>query len=51
MIFTETLFKEAYIIEPEKILDNRGFFSRSFCKNEFSCYGLKIDIAQLQYFL
>jgi dTDP-4-dehydrorhamnose 3,5-epimerase len=46
VIFTETIFKGAYIIESEKIIDDRGFFARSFCKREFSAYGLKTDIVQ-----
>jgi len=35
MIFTETKLKGSYIIELEKIEDDRGFFSRSFCEREF----------------
>lgn len=46
MIFTETIFKGSYILEYEKIIDERGFFARSFCKNEFSEHGLKTDIVQ-----
>jgi dTDP-4-dehydrorhamnose 3,5-epimerase len=46
MIFTETIFKGSYIIELEKIIDERGYFARSFCKNEFSAHGLKTDIVQ-----
>ncbi len=46
MIFTETIFKGSYILEYEKIIDERGFFARSFCKNEFSKHGLKTDIIQ-----
>ena len=46
MIFTETKIKGVYIIEPELLTDERGFFARSFCKEEFRKYGLKTDIVQ-----
>jgi dTDP-4-dehydrorhamnose 3,5-epimerase len=46
MIFTETPLKGAYIIEPEKKEDNRGFFARTFCQKEFESYGLNPFIAQ-----
>ncbi|MBX3256850.1 MAG: dTDP-4-dehydrorhamnose 3,5-epimerase [Chitinophagaceae bacterium] len=35
MIFSPTPFKGSYIIEPEQFADNRGWFARYFCKNEF----------------
>jgi len=46
MLFKETKLKGAYIIEIEPARDNRGFFARSFCRNEFKRYGLNPDIAQ-----
>jgi dTDP-4-dehydrorhamnose 3,5-epimerase len=46
LIFTETKIKGVYIIEPELLTDERGFFARSFCKEEFRKYGLKTDIVQ-----
>jgi len=46
MKFTETKFKGAYIIEVEPIKDERGFFARSFCKEEFKKLGLKHEIVQ-----
>lgn len=46
MIFKETKLKEAYIIEIEPIEDERGFFARSFCAEEFEKYGLNSSIAQ-----
>jgi len=46
MIFTETKIKGVYIIEPELLTDERGFFARSFCKEEFQKHGLDSDIAQ-----
>lgn len=46
MIFTETKLKGAFIIDIEKKGDNRGFFARAFCKNEFKENGLNTTIAQ-----
>jgi dTDP-4-dehydrorhamnose 3,5-epimerase len=46
MIFKETKLKGAYIIELEPILDERGFFARSFCQREFEKYGLNPCVAQ-----
>jgi dTDP-4-dehydrorhamnose 3,5-epimerase len=46
MIFTETPIKGAYIIEPEFLTDERGFFARSFCKEAFQGHGLDTDIIQ-----
>ena len=46
MIFTGTKIKGVYIIEPEFLTDERGFFTRSFCKEEFRNYGIDADIVQ-----
>ncbi len=46
MIFTETKFKGVYIIEIEKIEDERGFFSRLWCQREFSQRGLNANFVQ-----
>ena len=46
MIFTETEIKGAYIVEPERLTDERGFFARSFCKEEFREKGLEREIVQ-----
>jgi dTDP-4-dehydrorhamnose 3,5-epimerase len=40
MIFRETKLKGAFIINLEKIKDERGFFARLFCKKEFKKNGL-----------
>ena len=40
MIFSETRLKGAFIIEPEPIKDERGFFARTFCQDEFEQHGL-----------
>ena len=46
MIFTETKLSGAFIIDLERREDNRGFFARAFCQNEFTDHGLKPVIAQ-----
>lgn len=46
MIFTETRLKGAFIIEPQRVEDERGFFARSFCKKEFEEHGLNPCIVQ-----
>jgi dTDP-4-dehydrorhamnose 3,5-epimerase len=46
MIFTETKLKGAFILEPEKLKDDRGFFARSWCQREFESYGLNSRLVQ-----
>jgi dTDP-4-dehydrorhamnose 3,5-epimerase len=46
MIFRETQLKGAYLIEPEPAIDDRGFFARVYCQDEFSKRGLKLPAAQ-----
>ena len=46
MRFTETKLKGAYIIEPEPIQDERGFFARSWCQKEFTERGLNSNLVQ-----
>jgi dTDP-4-dehydrorhamnose 3,5-epimerase len=46
MIFIETNLRGAYLIEPEKLEDKRGFFARSFCVKEFKKHGLNPRLVQ-----
>ncbi len=46
MIFTETKLKGVYIVEINKIKDERGFFGRSWCRKEMEEHGLKGDVVQ-----
>ena len=46
MIFNETELRDAYVIEPERIDDERGFFARSWCEREFRAHGLDDRIVQ-----
>jgi dTDP-4-dehydrorhamnose 3,5-epimerase len=46
VIFTQTELKGAFVIEPEKVEDERGFFARSWCQREFRENGLNPGIVQ-----
>ncbi len=46
MIFTETGLAGAFVIDVELIEDERGFFTRSWCRNEFKAHGLNPRLAQ-----
>lgn len=47
MKFTETILKGAYIIEMDLIKDDRGFFARYFCAEEFKKNGLNPNLSQI----
>ena len=46
MIFTETNLPGAYLIEIQKLEDERGFFARSWCQCEFEAHRLNPCLAQ-----
>ncbi len=46
MKFVETPLQGAYIIELEPVEDERGFFARSWCEDEFRAHGLNAKLAQ-----
>ena len=46
MIFRETKLSGAYVIEPERISDERGFFARTWSQKEFSDEGLISDLLE-----
>jgi dTDP-4-dehydrorhamnose 3,5-epimerase len=46
MIFMETKLKGAFLIEPQRHEDERGFFARMFCEKEFEAHGLKPRMVQ-----
>jgi len=46
MIFTETKLKGAFIIDIDALEDERGFFARSWCKDEFEKHGLNPQLVQ-----
>lgn len=46
MIFIETPLKGAFVVEPERKTDERGYFSRTWCRREFLLHGLNPRLAQ-----
>jgi len=46
LIFTETKLPGAFVIDLEKHADERGFFARTFCEQEFKAQGLNPDVVQ-----
>jgi dTDP-4-dehydrorhamnose 3,5-epimerase len=46
MKFTETELKGAFIINVERLEDERGFFARTWCRQEFETHGLNPGLAQ-----
>ncbi|MBC6607461.1 dTDP-4-dehydrorhamnose 3,5-epimerase [Hymenobacter sp. BT188] len=40
MIFTETELAGAFIIDMERLSDERGFFARAWCEDEFAAHGI-----------
>ena len=46
MIFRKTSLNDAYLIELEKRGDDRGFFARTMCREEFAAHGLDTDYVQ-----
>jgi dTDP-4-dehydrorhamnose 3,5-epimerase len=46
MKFVTTGIEGAFVIEPELIEDERGFFSRTWCRREFTEHGLNPDLVQ-----
>jgi dTDP-4-dehydrorhamnose 3,5-epimerase len=46
MTFIETKLNGAYVIEIQKLEDTRGFFARTWCKNEFERHSLISHLMQ-----
>ena len=46
MKFVETPLRGAYLVETERHEDERGFFARTWCREEFSAHGLVAELAQ-----
>jgi dTDP-4-dehydrorhamnose 3,5-epimerase len=47
MEFTETKLRGAFLIGLTKISDQRGFFARAWCREEFAKHGLNPGMVQL----
>ncbi len=46
MIFHETELSGAFVIELQRLEDERGFFARSWCRREFEEHGLNPNLVQ-----
>lgn len=46
MIFRELPLAGAFVLEPERVEDERGFFARAFCREEFTAHGLDPTVTQ-----
>src|SRR5579862_2925008 len=46
MTFTQTTLKGVYLLELERLEDERGFFARSWCAREFTDRGLNCKWVQ-----
>jgi dTDP-4-dehydrorhamnose 3,5-epimerase len=46
VIFSETALPGAWVVEPERLEDERGFFARSWCEREFGQRGLATRLVQ-----
>jgi len=46
MIFSQSYIPDVFVIEPQKLEDERGFFARGFCSNEFKEHGLEENFVQ-----
>ena len=46
MLFHATNLADAWLIEPQPIVDERGFFERTFCAREFRSRGLEGSFVQ-----
>lgn len=46
MIFTPAPLPGVWVLEPERREDERGFFARTFCREEFAARGLATEVAQ-----
>jgi dTDP-4-dehydrorhamnose 3,5-epimerase len=46
MIFTESPLSGAYVVDMQRLADERGFFARSYCAEEFAARGLGPELRQ-----
>lgn len=49
MIFTKTTIEGVLIIDRNKFEDDRGWFTRVYCKNEFLNAGVELEFVQLNH--
>jgi dTDP-4-dehydrorhamnose 3,5-epimerase len=46
VIFTETPLRGAFLVDLNPAADERGFFARTFCMQEFAAHGLTAPVSQ-----
>lgn len=46
MIFRETGLEGAWLIEPDRVSDERGYFARTWCVDEFDRHGIAANFVQ-----
>lgn len=46
MKFHEAPLNDAWVIEPDRLVDSRGFFARIYCAEEFAARGLDASMVQ-----
>lgn len=47
MRFVDTELSDVFLVEIEPAIDERGFFARTFCREEFASHGLETDFSQI----
>jgi dTDP-4-dehydrorhamnose 3,5-epimerase len=46
VIFESTSLRGAFVVRPERHEDERGFFARTWCRDDFAAHGMSIDMVQ-----
>jgi dTDP-4-dehydrorhamnose 3,5-epimerase len=46
MIFTPVAISGVWLIDLDRKIDNRGYFARTWCREEFAEHGLSTDLVQ-----
>ena len=46
MQFERTILNGAWIITPDPIGDERGWFARTYCRREFEAHGINFEVVQ-----
>jgi len=46
LIFEATAIEGAFVVRAERRVDERGFFARVWCRDEFAAHGMAVDMVQ-----
>jgi dTDP-4-dehydrorhamnose 3,5-epimerase len=46
LIFESTAIDGAFVVRPQRQVDERGFFARTWCREEFAAHGVEVDMVQ-----